>query len=318
MRHHTSTHLILGATRRVLGQHVWQAGAQKGPETSRIDISHYERLTGDQTREIERLATEVALQDIPVESQWLPREKAEQTYGYRLYQGGVVPGRELRIIKIGDWDVEACGGTHCTATGQVGTIKILRTERIQDGVERIIFTAGTQTLRAFQEQEQKIRTISNTIEAPVDKVDQYVKNMAQENLNLTRRVETLVKEWAQNESGRLLKLAKSIGPVKLCQATYNQVTDDDVILVNNIILQQDKDAVTILLLVGETVRVFVGAGTNAIKHGMNAGQIASKIANLLGGGGGGKEYFGQGGGKTSNVNLVARNAEEIIKSTITR
>ena len=101
MRHHTGTHLVLGAARRVLGQHVWQAGAQKGVESSRIDISHYERITDEQAREIERLATEVALQDIPVESEWLPREKAEQAYGYP-----VVPGRRgsrPRVADYQDW-----------------------------------------------------------------------------------------------------------------------------------------------------------------------------------------------------------------------
>ena len=178
MRHHTGTHLVLGAARRVLGKHAWQAGAQKGVESSRIDISHYERITEEQVREIERLATETALQDIPVESMWLPREKAEQAYGYILYQGGVVPGRELRIIKIGDWDVEACGGTHCTRTGQIGTIKILHTERIQDGVERIIFAAGTQALRAFQEQEDTLKGISTAIEAPIERVEQYVHSLS--------------------------------------------------------------------------------------------------------------------------------------------
>ena len=188
MRHHTGTHLLLGAARRVLGQHVWQAGAQKGVESSRIDISHYEKITDDQAREIERRATEVALQDIPVESEWMPREKAEQEYGFRLYQGGVVPGRELRIIKIDDWDVEACGGTHCTRTGQVGTIKILRTERIQDGVERIIFAAGTQALRAVEEQERKLNEISTIIEAPIEKLDKYVRTLVEEKSRLDKKV----------------------------------------------------------------------------------------------------------------------------------
>jgi len=318
MRHHTGTHLVLGAARRVLGQHAWQAGAQKGPETSRIDISHYERLTENQIREIERLATEVALQDIAVESQWLPREEAERIYGYRLYQGGVVPGRDLRIIKIGDWDVEACGGTHCTRTGQVGSIKILHTERIQDGVERIIFAAGTQTLRAFQEQEKKLRTISNTIEAPIEKVDQYVRNLVDENAKLSRRVEKLTREWAQHESERLLKMAKPIDRVRLCNATYTQGTEEEVILVNNLIVERDQDAVTVLLLVQETARIFVGAGKRAIQNGVNAGQLATKLAAMLEGGGGGKDYFGQGGGKISNVDSVVKNIDQALKSMLTR
>jgi alanyl-tRNA synthetase len=316
MRHHTSTHLILGAARRVLGQHAWQAGAQKGAESSRIDISHYERLTEEQTHQIERLATEVALQDIPVESQWIPREKAEQMYGYSLYQGGVVPGRDLRIIKIGDWDVEACGGTHCKRTGQVGTIKILHTERVQDGIERIIFAAGTQALRAIQKQEQELRMISHIIEAPIEKVGQQVQVLVDEKTRLSRRLEELSKEWAKQEAGRLLKIAKLIGPVKLCQATYTQGTEDDVILLNNMIIQQDANAVTVLLLVQESARVFVGAGKNAIQNGVNAGQLATQLARLLGGGGGGRDYFGQGGGKVTNVNAVMNSSEELLNKML--
>jgi alanyl-tRNA synthetase len=318
MRHHTGTHLVLGAARRVLGQHAWQAGAQKGVLSSRIDISHYERLTDEQIRQIERLATEVALQDIPVQSEWLPREKAEQTYGYVLYQGGVVPGRELRIIKIGDWDVEACGGTHCTRTGQIGVIKILHTERIQDGVERIEFAAGTQTLRAFQEQEKKLRGISETVEAPIEKVDHYVQALVDEKTKLSQRLTELTREWAGREADHLLRRAKNVGQVRLCESMYTRGTEDDVILVNNLIVERDPTAVTVLLLVQDSARVFVGAGKNAIQSGVNAGRLAAKLAALLGGGGGGRDYFGQGGGKKDNAQSVTKGAEEILKTMLAR
>ena len=318
MRHHTGTHLVLGAARRVLGQHAWQAGAQKGVHSSRIDISHYERLTQDQIREIEGLATEVALQDIPVQSEWLPREKAEQTYGYVIYQGGVVPGRELRIIKIGNWDVEACGGTHCTRTGQIGTIKILHTERIQDGVERIEFAAGTQALRAFQEQEMKLKGISDTIEAPIEKVDYYVQALVDEKSALTKRLAELTREWANHEAERLLQSAKTIKQVRLCESTYTRGTEDDVILVNNLIVERDPSAVTVLLLVQDSARIFVGAGKIAIQNGVNAGHLATKLAALLGGGGGGRDYFGQGGGNKSNVDLVTENSEQNLRMMLTK
>ncbi len=318
MRHHTGTHLILGAARRVLGQHAWQAGAQKGVESSRIDISHYERITDEQTKEIERLATEVALQDIPVESEWLPREKAEQMYGYKLYQGGVVPGRELRIIKIDDWDVEACGGTHCTRTGQIGTIKILHTERIQDGVERIIFAAGTQALRAFQEQERKLKGISSVIEAPVEKVDQYVQVLVEERTKLAKRLDELSKQWAEQEAGKLLQTSKIVGRVKMCAAKYTRGEESDMVLLNNSIVEQEPYAVTVLLLVKDSARVFVGAGKQAIALGVDAGKLASKLAAIVGGGGGGKDYFGQGGGtNVGAADHTLQSSESVLKTMLT-
>ena len=319
MRHHTGTHLVLGAARRILGQHVWQGGAQKGVESSRLDISHYEKISDEQAREIERLATEAALRDMPVEAQWLPREKAEQAYGFRLYQGGVVPGREIRVITIDDWDVEACGGTHCTHTGQVGAIKILRTERIQDGVERIIFAAGVQALRAFQDNERRLNRISTVLETPVEKIDQYVEVLVEEKAKLSKRLEELAKEWADREAERLLSSHKAVGPVKLCQAIYSRGEENEIVQLNNRILEREPSALTVLLLVNDSARVFVGAGREAVRHGVHAGKIAAKLAGILGGGGGGKDYFGQGGGtKTDAATEVIGVSESAIRSMLTK
>jgi alanyl-tRNA synthetase len=317
MRHHTGTHVLLGAARRVLGQHVWQAGAQKGVDSSRVDISHYEKVTDEQAREIERMATDYALQDVPVESEWLPREKAEQAYGFRLYQGGVVPGRELRVIKIDDWDVEACAGTHCTKTGQIGTIKILRTERIQDGVERITFAAGTQALRAFEEQEKKLKEISMFVEAPVDKLDKYVQTVVEERARLAKRLEQISGEWAQNESQRLAASASAVGPLKLFVAKYTTAEENDLVLLNNRIMDNDPNAVTVLLLVKDSARVFVGAGKKAVEQGVHAGNLARTLASIVGGGGGGKDYFGQGGGtKLSAADDVIKRSEQAVKAML--
>jgi alanyl-tRNA synthetase len=327
MRHHTGTHLVLGAARRVLGQHAWQAGAQKGVESSRIDISHYERITEEQVREIERLATEVALQDIPVESEWLPREKAEQAYGFKLYQGGVVPGRELRIIKIGDWDVEACGGTHCTRTGQIGAIKILRTERIQDGVERIIFVAGMQALQAFQNYDMLLQRISSISHAPLDNLVESVRTTFEENARfssiLQKDSNRKSELWAAEEPQHLLdpneKTSKIVGPIRLCTKKYTQRTENEMILVIKNLVMYDPSAVAVLVLVGETIRIFVGAGAGARKNGIHSGRLAAELAKIVGGSGGGKDYFGQGGGTNLNaVNEVMRNSESALKAMLTK
>ncbi len=142
MRHHTATHIIVGAARQLLGDHVWQAGAQKGVDRSRIDLTFHRRITKEELREIERIANEVVMKGLPVKAEFMKREEAEALYGLVLYQGGVVPGRYIRVVDIAGWNAQACGGTHVTSTGEVGPIKIVRAYRIQDGVERIEFTAG--------------------------------------------------------------------------------------------------------------------------------------------------------------------------------
>jgi alanyl-tRNA synthetase len=141
-QHHTATHIINGVAKQLLGEHIWQAGAEKTPDKSRLDITHYAALSPKERQKIQDMANEVVVQDIPVESKIYMRDVAERKFGFRLYQGGAVPGKELRVVKIGDLDVEACGGTHLKSTGEVEHIEITGSTKIQDGVVRLEYVAG--------------------------------------------------------------------------------------------------------------------------------------------------------------------------------
>ncbi|MBT5022915.1 alanine--tRNA ligase [Candidatus Woesearchaeota archaeon] len=141
-QHHTATHVINGVCRRILGNHIWQAGAAKSLTKARLDITHYESLNQSQLEQIEEEANKIVQEDLPVYKKFLPRNLAEAEYGFRLYQGGAVPGREIRIVEIPGLDVEACGGTHLDLTGEIEQIKILRSTKVQDGIVRIEFAVG--------------------------------------------------------------------------------------------------------------------------------------------------------------------------------
>lgn len=160
-QHHTSTHIINGVARERFGNHIWQAGAEKTVEKARLDITHYEALSRADLEALERRANEVVLQAIPVESMLLPRDEAEKRFGFRLYQGGAVPGEVLRVVKIGDLDVEACGGTHLKNTSEAEIIKITGTKKIQDGVVRIEFVAGR---RARELVDEEMRLLKEVVE----------------------------------------------------------------------------------------------------------------------------------------------------------
>ncbi len=165
-RHHTATHIINGAARIILGSHVWQAGAEKTEEKARLDITHYESLGGKETEKIESLANDIVKKGIAVESRVMGREGAEKEYGFRIYQGRAVPGKTLRIVKIKDVDVEACGGTHLHNTKETGRIKILGTSKIQDGIVRIEFAAGHSAEKYaadFGESAKKIKEFAEKI-----------------------------------------------------------------------------------------------------------------------------------------------------------
>ncbi|RJQ18216.1 alanine--tRNA ligase [Candidatus Woesearchaeota archaeon] len=144
-QHHTATHIINGVSKQILGKHVWQAGAAKTLEKGRLDITHYDSLSNEQVKQIEAKANEYVKKNLPVYKTMMARNIAEQKYGFTIYQGGAVPGKQLRIVEVAGLDVEACGGTHLDLTGDVGEIKILKTTKLQDGVVRIEFTAGKAT-----------------------------------------------------------------------------------------------------------------------------------------------------------------------------
>ena len=156
MQHHTATHIINGAARRILGNHVWQSGAHKSVRSARLDITHYERLGDEELEKIEKLANRIVSENRKIRIEFMERNSAEKEYGFRLYQGGVVPGKEIRVVNIEDWDVEACGGIHLSNTGDVELIKIIGSKRIQDGVVRLEFLAGN-AAKTYKEKVEKLR-----------------------------------------------------------------------------------------------------------------------------------------------------------------
>ena len=305
MRHHGATHIITGAARRVLGKHAWQAGAQKGVDRSRLDISHWARITPEQVDKIEELANSVVMENIPIKAVWMPREEAEKRHGYLLYQGGVVPGREIRVVSVGDWDVEACGGLYPKSTGEVGVIKIVHIERVQDGVERIVFSAGTPALKFIQDETAKVRKIAETLNIPVERVAEETKATFDELRERRREIDRLKKTIAEHEVEKLLEKSHTIQGLRLITHVAKNVDAEFLIMIANELIDRSPDAIAVLCGINKTARVVVMAGEEAVKRGVNAGEIADKVAKELGGAGSGDASFGQGGGvdveKTSDA-----------------
>jgi alanyl-tRNA synthetase len=321
MRHHTATHLVMGAARRTLGEHVWQAGAQKDVERTRLDITHPKRLTTEEINKIERLANRAVMENLPVETFWLPREEAERKYGFRLYQGGVVPGREIRVVKTENWEVEACGGTHCKTTGEVGLIKIIRTERIQDGVERLIFSAGDAAVKTVQETEGKVQKIAELLEVQTEKAENTVERMVVEWKELRRDKERFTDSLARFMAEKCLGKAEKIGSLKLISgiAGAEEADVDLLIKVASKLVQLDKRSVAILISVGKNAQVVVMVGEEAQEIGIDAREITKVAAAELGGGGSGKPDFAQGGGtKIENVTKALEKAKMVVRKKVER
>jgi len=325
MKSHTATHLVNGAARRVLGQHVWQFGTQKGVESSRLDISHYRRLTPEEVQKIEVLANQAVLRNMPVETAWMPRSEAESLYGFRLYQGGAVPGKEIRVVKTGDWDVEACAGTHLKSTGEIGFIKIIYTERIQDGVERLAYSTGISALKAVQKNEKLLWTLSEILNAPLEKLDKTAEKLVKELKEANAERRKLIKELAAREivgaEAKAHEAVEEIGGVRLVKRDFQTEIDvNRMVQTANELIRRDESTVAIFYGAdGKNARIMVMAGKAALEKGVNANDIVRQASLIIGGGGGGKPNFAQGGGtRTEKLQEAVEKAEEAFRKQLKR
>jgi alanyl-tRNA synthetase len=323
MKNHTATHVVNGAARRVLGQHVWQFGTQKGINRSRLDISHFRRLTLEEIHKIETLANQVVLRNIPMETSWMPRNEAEKLYGFRLYQGGAIPGKKIRVVKSGDWEVEACAGTHVKSTGEIGFIKIVHSERVQDGVERLDYSVGIPALEATQENEQLLWRLSEILTAPLEKLDNTAEKLVKElkEANIERR--KLVKELAAREGAGLeakaLEEREEIDGVKIVKRDFQEeINVDRMVQTASEIMKRDEATVALFYGTdGKNVRIMVMAGKSALKKGVDANEIVRGASEIIGGGGGGRSNFAQGGGtKTEKLSEALKKAEETLRKQL--
>ncbi len=297
MRNHAATHVINGAARYVLGNHVWQSGAQKGVESSRLDISHWARLNEDEITRIELITNKIVSKNLPIKIKRMKREEAEETFGFRLYQGGVVPSRMLRIVSISDWDVEACGGIYCKHTGEIGLIKIIKTERIQDGVERIIFSVGKPALEHTQKIESELNKTSKILMVPSKNLSKTVQKVSDQLQSANKEIERLKTLLARREAEELIKDAIPVNGLKLAIRILNEIDQDYMIEICNFYIDNNPSGIVVIFGRNITARIVVKVGEKAIEKGIHAGAIANETASIMDGGGSGDPNFGQGGGR---------------------
>lgn len=216
-QHHTATHIINYASRKVLGRHINQAGARKTPEKATIDITHYTALTDEEMKKIEDEANHIIKSGIPIVKKFYPRDEAEKMFGMDIYQGGVVPGKMLRIVDIKGVDVECCGGTHLDNTSQAEEIKLLKSTKISDGIVRITFTAGKAAKSEVQGEKTVLSSLASTLQCEISQIP----GRAQELFTLWKDV---VKKKKAVENKQLQSTEKFEGDVlqKTCEILKTQ------------------------------------------------------------------------------------------------
>jgi alanyl-tRNA synthetase len=303
-KNHTSTHILNSSSRNVLGSWVWQHSAFKEFDHARLDITHHSPLSQKEILQIEDTANSIVQKNMSVTIENFDRGTAEQQYGFKIYQGGVVPVKSVRIVSIEDFDVEACGGTHVKKTGEIDLIKITKTKRIQDGVVRLEFVSGPTAHEYVKKQEaEKIK--QKELDAGKDKLEKLREERKQKAREM---MPSLLEKISSGESGDFEEIEVK---EKLCFTTSDQY--DEFFHINfgkKLISQESKSAYCGIFEAGPTIRVIVYCGEES---GRKAGEIAREIAGILGGSGGGDAKFAQGGGKdTSKKEQAAAKAKSMI------
>ncbi len=321
MRHHTAVHIVGGAARKVLGPHIWQAGADKTTERGRLDITHWENLNRETLDEIEMVANEVVMDNREIIKHVLPRQEAEQKYGFTIYQGGVVPGEELRIIEIPGIDTEACGGTHAHQTGDLGYIKILGSERIQDGIVRITLTAGKKAVASSQHQYHLLAHASSVFSVNPEDLPKTSERFFNEWKERGKQISKLSKDLAEARIPQVIEKAKELevgGTVYRVAIMRQDAPLNDLIQLGEKLSTATKDQ-------GNFIGVILGKdeGRAGIVVCRSAGMktqltpIIRSLGKIVGGGGGGnKDVLSGGGSKPENIPEALDKSWEIVKNSL--
>ena len=310
MRHHTAVHIVGGAAREILGSHVWQAGADKTPDRGRLDITHWESISRETLDEIEYVANSIVMENVKIHKHELLRTEAEKRFGFTIYQGGVVPGETLRIIEIPGIDTEACGGTHANNTGDIGYIRIIGSERIQDGIVRITITAGKRAVEHVQHDYSLLFEASDTFSINPEKLPQTAERFFNEWKDQAKTISKLSKELAIAKIPELINQKKEISTklgntISLIYTIQNGPQADLLNLATQISEQTETYGNVIVVILGndgEKAMCVVGRSKNS---NWDISKLVRELSKLLGGGGGGRgDVVAGGGSKVHEINHV--------------
>jgi alanyl-tRNA synthetase len=314
-KHHTATHILNSASRNTLGSWVWQNSAFKEENYGRLDITHHSTLTKEEVKNIERTANKVIRENHPVMIRTYDRGDAEQQFSFRIYQGGVVPTSNVRIVNINGWDIEACGGTHVKSSGEIGLVKIFKSERIQDGVVRLEFVAGEAAVSYMQQLDSQLASIAQTLGSSREKIIESFDKAMEEAESAKKKLRTILKVVSPQIAKSISNQAKKLNSGVHMYATYDEELDEEYhIAIGEKAIELDSHLVYLALISkGQGIRVIVFVGETA-RNKVKAGAIAKQISYKLGGSGGGDTRFGQGGGGSKEmIREALLLAEEVIK-----
>ena len=311
-RAHSATHLLDAALKKVLGDHVHQAGSLVEPDRIRFDFTHFEGITAEELAQVDKLVNDAILNGYPVITEELPIEEAKRKGAVAMF--GEKYGDVVRVVEMGDFSMEFCGGTHLDNTAKVGTFRIKSEGSVASGVRRIEATVGKLTLEAMNHNQQLIFQAAQILKTnPADLVAKLEQQVA--DLKAARQaIEQYKSKEAAGEADRILFGAHDVGPLKVITATVPDADGNRLRQMGDAIKDKAANVVAVLAAVNGGKITFVAAcGKEAVGLGIKAGDIIKQVSAIAGGSGGGKPDSAMGGGKDP---LMVDNALAMVDNVV--
>ncbi len=316
-RNHSATHLLHKALKEVLGSHVAQAGSEVNAKHLRFDFSHFEAMTREELMLAEKKVNEAVLSALPINVQELPIEEAKKLGAEAQF--GEKYSEKVRVVSMGDYSVEFCGGTHLTNTANVGLFKLISESGVAAGTRRIEAVTGEGVLRYIAKQDALIEKTAIALKANnASEIDMKAEQISTEVKDLKKKLEALNAKMASGKLDDVLKGTVEINGIKVAAARVDGLLAGDLRTLGDNLKDKLGSGIAVLASYAEDKVAFLATATkDAVEKGVHAGKVIKEITAIAGGSGGGKPDMAQGGGKDeSKIDEALNAAQGIIKAQL--
>ena len=313
---HSATHLLQKALRMVLGNHVEQAGSLNNADRLRFDFTHFSALTEEELKKVEEIVNQEIQNHLPVVVRNMPIEEAKKTGAAALF--GEKYGDIVRVVSMGDFSIEFCGGTHVANTGDIVAFKILSETGVAAGVRRIEALTAKGLMNYYEDMEKKLQEVAKLLKATPDHLTEKVTHLLGENKALKSEVESLKSKLAKDAMGDVMDQVTEVKGVKLLATKLEGVDMNGLRDLGDQLKEKLGEGVILLASVNEgKVSLMAMATSGAMEKGAHAGNLIKAVAGCVGGGGGGRPNMAQAGGKNPDgVEAAIVKAREVLEGQI--
>ncbi len=294
-RAHSTTHLLDAALKKVLGDHVHQAGSLVEPDRLRFDFTHFEAISPEELRQVEELVNDAILEGYPVVTEVLPIEEAKKKGAVAMF--GEKYGETVRVVEMSDFSVEFCGGTHVDNTAKAGPFRIKSESSVASGVRRIEATCGKLSLKAMESSQGVLSRAAQFLKTAPSGLLERMEQQANEMKQLRQAVEKFKAEASLGEARQFLASAKTVKDLHVLATTRNGVDTAELRTMGDFLRDKDPKAVAVIASInGEKITFLAVCGKEAVARGIKAGDLVRHVSAICGGKGGGKPDSAMGGG----------------------